>query len=183
MNRIRHDIELGENLEPLVNANTEFLRIALPYVVAMAFYVTSLDVGLWLCETLRKSPLINVLGGAFAFFVLTVAWIAAFLIFGIIGGDFDFANKVFLLIKEPDLRISMAVVFLGFFIAKVVAGVIRKTSLPYSAKLNLFWISCILVFLGLLVFCSLANRLSGNHGSYYFAYTFLWIVYIVAACL
>lgn len=144
--RFQQDIELNENWEPVVGKKQEIIRRFLPYLAAISTYFLFLNLSFWFSSVLMHSPIVNAAGAVFAFLIVVVSWLVAFCIFGLFGGNFSFANQVFLLIKQADFRAGFAVLFAGFFFSRILAGVLRRIEIPYSARIGLFFVVLFSVF-------------------------------------
>jgi len=117
-----------------------------------------------------------------SFMLLTVAWIAAYFIFGFGIGDFSFANKVFHLIGHADFRVSIAIIFFSFFLGVYMVKGIKESRLAHSSKQKSFWVFSAIALTSSIILCSIASSLFENPGRFYFVLVSLGVVYVPLAC-
>lgn len=158
----RMPTELDESGRPVVS---EFGTIAskhLMKILALLFYFYPLGLGSIFYKVFRESPLVLVAGSVAGFLVSFIAWIPAFLIGGIVFGQFKFASKVFFLHKSVQYRMGIGLVFLLFPVGVFLARTINRTASNKSKNI-IFFISSLFVGAWLTFFF---NALSYNSMSF-----------------
>ena len=181
MRKVPHDIELDRNMQPVFGRGKEILDKLLPGIGTIAVYLLFLGLGFCLSGFSGNSPLVNMIGGVLSFVVLMVGWVVAFLVFGVMGGNFVFANSVFLLIKQPCFRTSIAALFIGSFLANILARVIRRAAMSYSTKIKLLYGFLAIIVISFVVLCAALDGMQDDTGKYFFMYLLLAAAFLLNA--
>jgi len=176
------DLRRGRFIHPIGSRKDEIITALFPYFIVTAVYLSAFDLSLWLADYLIQSPFLNVFGCILSFMLLTVAWIAAYFIFGIGMGDFSFPNKVFHLIGHVDFRVSIAVIFFSFFLGVYIAKGRKESSLTHSSKLKSFWVFSAIVLGASIILYNITGMLFESPGRFYFVLVSLGIVYVPLVC-
>jgi hypothetical protein len=96
-------------------------------------YLVPFDLGLRYSEILMRSPLVSFIAAITSFVISCIAWIPAFLIYGIVLGKYDFAKRVFALHSADDFSVAVALVFIFVPIRIILSNLI--THIHYRGHL------------------------------------------------
>jgi len=115
-------------------------------ILVMFSYLVILSLGLHFYDLFIRSPLLKFFGVVFGFCASVIAWVPAYLINGIIFGQFEFANRVYNLYQSNDFSVAIALVFFLMPIAAIISRIINRAISWNSGKRLAFWIAVIFTF-------------------------------------
>jgi len=170
----QEDVELDESGRPLapfhdgINNLVKFLTVMSTFLFAVK---TALQI-----ENLTHSPIISILGWIGGFLVVLVSWILAFILSGLFLGDFPWANSLFTLLKDDGFKSGIALLCLGFFFTRIIAGAFEKVSYAKKKILCFFLAAFTLIFLPWLFYL-----IRSDWKKYCFLYTVASFLYLVIA--
>lgn len=170
----QEDVELDESGKPLapfhdaINNLVKFLTVTSTFLFAVK---TALQI-----EDLTHSPVISILGCVGGFLVVLVSWILAFITSGLFLGDFSWANSLFTLLKDNGFKSGIALLCLGFFFTRIIAGALEKLSYTKKKILCFFLLAFNLIFLPWLFYL-----VRSDWKKYCFLYAVALFLYLIIA--
>ncbi len=151
--------ELDQHGRPVVGVFEELASAFMRQALVSAFYLVSLAAGLHCHEFFACSPLVNFCGIVCGFFLASAAWLAAFLVSGLVAGNFDFAGFVFALVFRHDFRTAAGIVFLFLPVARIVVRAADKILVSSLSRKYVFCVSLALAFMAAADICRYASLL------------------------
>lgn len=183
MARLRKNIELDGQWRSVHNASQDIIEDVLPFVASVTIYAVLIALASYFSTNLRHSPIVHIIGYPLSFLAVIAGWIIGALTIGLVGGNIHFANSLFPMLKDSIFVYTNAVLFFGFFIAGLVAGILRRIVITYKAKRYMFFsLLFILLFAGYRACEVLASsHQAKDYQKYVFVYALLCIPYILVA--
>ena len=170
--------EFDPNGKRLVSAFDEFASGYLTHPLRLLFYLAPLGIGLQYSDVLIKSPLVKFVGAVAGLLGSAISWIPAFLIPGLVFGQWEFATRVFKVYGNNDFSLAMGLVFLLIPLARFLTSTIDRSVISYTYRKVIFIMAVVLAISSLASIVEHTQALPEHH-AYSFSFTVIGIVYFI----